>query len=135
MFLGNISDSANSDELPLRINVQDGGYSFSTTPAGYYRYLSEIENLDLVGEKLTSAVWYTLLAIQNFSLLIIMFLRMIIMMFLAAVGFIIVLLYVFGKEGSGFWKYSGWVKWYVVFGSIQVILSFANRLLLETITG
>lgn len=133
MFLNGISNSEDSDELPLRISVQDAGYSFSTTPTGYYRYMSEIENLDFVDEKLLSAFWYFLLALANLLLLIMMFVRMIVMMFLAAVGIIIVLLYAFGKEESGFWKYSDWLKWYLLVGSMQVILSFANRLLLESI--
>ena len=124
MFLNGISSSEDSDELPLRISVQDAGYSFSTTPTGYYRYMSEIENLDFVDEKLLTAFWYFLLALAKLLLLI---------MFLAAVGIIIVLLYAFGKEESGFWKYSDWLKWYLLVGSMQVILAFANRLLLESI--
>ena len=135
MFLNDLSDSKNSNELPLRVYAEDSGYGFNTTPTGYYRYLSEIENLDLVDEKFTNSIWYAFLAFSNLFLLIVMWVRMIVMMFLAAVGFVIVLLYVFGKEDSGFWRYSDWIKWYAIVGSIQLILAFANRLLLESITG
>ena len=91
------------------------------------------DNIEYVDEKVEAAFLYCLLAIANFALLVIMFLRMLAMMFLAAVGMIIVLLYAFGKEESGIWKYSTWVKWYLLIGSIQVILSLANKLLLEDI--
>ena len=73
MFLNDLSDSKNSNELPLRVYAEDSGYGFNTTPTGYYRYLSEIENLDLVDEKFTNSIWYAFLAFSNLFLLNLLF--------------------------------------------------------------
>ena len=131
MFLDSTGLSKTTDELPIRIHVEETGYSFSTTPTGYYRYLAEIENLDYVDEKITDAFWYTLLAFSNLALWIVMFVRMVLMMFLAAVGFVMVIMYIFGRDNLK--KYTNWLKWYALIGSMQLILAFANRLLIETI--
>ena len=135
MFLEDLSegDTTKSDEMPLRVYAEEIRYGFSTTPAGYFRFLAEIENLDYVNDKFSSAAIYTLMAISNCWLWLIMFLRMLIMMILALVGFLIVLSYVFGKEGSTFWSYKNWVIMYAAMASIQVILSITNRLLMESI--
>ena len=135
MFLEDISDdsSRTSKELPLRVYVEDAQYSFSTTPAGYYRYLSEIENLNCVKKKISASVLYLILAFFNLALWLIMFARMIIMMILVVIGFIIILFYVFGKENTVFWRYKDWLKIYIAIASIQLIISIANRLLIECI--
>ncbi len=137
MFLGYFIDSEDTSlEGPIRVYVemQEGetGYSFSTTPTGYFRYMSEINNDALVGKKGMYLLWYTITVIANALFLIAMFVRMIIMMGLAAISFFIVVYYLFCKdEEVALRQYKSCMTTYLVFTLIQVALAGVVRIIID----
>ena len=131
IFLEDIAEGRDSTEFPIRVNVE-GAYSFSTTPTGYFRYMSEIENLDLLGIKAAYAVGYLLMAFMNWVIMLAMFVRMLLMMLLAVVGYVIVLINVFSKENSSNWRFKDWVMLYIGIAFIQVFLALVSRIMFKT---
>ena len=129
MFLEDVAVvDRNEKELPIRVNVE-GVYEFSTTPTGYCRYMAEIPNLDLIWPKIMYAVGYLVLTIFNFSMAIAMFVRMIYLMWLSIKGFIVVLVNLFNKNGSGNWQFGSWVITYASVSAVQVLLALLCRII------
>ncbi len=118
-----------SYELPIRVNVESAGYSFSTTIAGYMRYMSDIQDFDRIGEKFLYVFAYIALAWINLFMVIIMFFRMISLWVLSMIGPITASLNVFGKEGI--MDYGKWIKRYLYNTFIQVFLILVYKILLE----
>ena len=111
-------------ELPIRVNVEEAGYSFSTTDTGYVRYMAQIQNVDLCGIKFTYVFAYFFLALRNIAIAILMMIRTILMFGLAVLGPIIVLFYSLGQAHLLPIDYRGWVRWYISLAFIQVMLAF-----------
>ena len=118
-----------SYELPIRVNVESAGYSFSTTIAGYMRYMYDIQDLDRIGEKFLYVFAYIILSWVNLAMVIIMFFRVIALWGLSIAGPITAALNVFGI--NGIMDYRIWVRRYVFNTSIQVFLILLYKILLE----
>ncbi len=84
-------------ELPIRVNVEDV-YSFSTTHAGYARYMSTTSDPDEALQIIGSACEYMVLAAANFAIAIIGIIRVLCVWVLSVVGPIMSIRYVFGKQ-------------------------------------
>lgn len=124
MFLSKMMTNGQT-ELPIRVNVAEAGYSFSTTDTGYVRYMAQIENVDLSGVKFTYVLAYLALAIMNLLTALVMLIRTILMFGLALVGPIVVIFYALDKPHLLPMDYRGWAKAYISIASIQVVLAFA----------
>ncbi len=123
IFLPNVMES-NHTELPIRVNVAEAGYSFSTTQTGYVRYMAQIENVDLSGIKFLYVLAYLFLSLRNLIIASLLMIRTFLMFALAILGPIIVLFYSFNLTHLLPIDFRGWVMWYVSLASIQVILAF-----------
>ena len=111
-------------ELPIRVNVAEAGYSFSTTDTGYVRYMAQIQNVDLSGIKFIYVFAYFFLALRNLAIAILMMIRTILMFGLAVLGPIIVVFYSVGQSHLLPIDYRGWVRWYIGLAFLQVMLAF-----------
>ncbi len=120
-------------EGPIRVNVEEAGYSFSTTPTGYIRYMAEMENLDRYEEKALYVIEYVILAWSNLICLIAMVLRMIMMMFLAVFGFVVVLKNVLSSKTTSMLGYKTWVIVYASIAAIQIVLAIIAKLILTNV--
>lgn len=118
-----------SNEGPIRVNVKSAEYSFSTTVTGYFRYMSEIEDVDRYVEKAIYTGGYIVLVLVNLAVIIFMFLRMIGMMVLAIIGPIIAALNAFHIQGG--MNYRTWVELYVRLALVQVIMAIIYRIILN----
>ena len=114
----------NNTELPIRVNVAETGYSFSTTDTGYARFMAQIKNVDLSGVKFTYVFAYFFLALRNLLIAILMFIRTVLIFGLAVIGPIIVLFYSFDRSDMLPIDYEGWIRWYLRLASFHVILAF-----------
>ena len=115
-------------ELPIRVNVEDV-YSFSTTPAGYVRYLSLTEDVRDVMKKITCTMTYLVLAVVNLAVVSIMFFRMFLLWGLAIGGPVIVVLYVLGVESP--LKFNTWVSLFIRASLIQVFIAIVYMIFLR----
>ncbi len=134
MFLGDLR--AEKDELPIRVSVNmplepSGGYSFSTNFTGYVRYMSQIEDVDMYGEKATYVFSYLGLVIVNLLGSLVMLVRMILMLILAIVGPIIAAVHAIRNESIGAINFNTWVKLYVSLAAIQIFFAIVCRIILE----
>ena len=134
MFLPKINDENTSEkELPIRVNVQEAGYSFSTNPTGYIRYVAGIENHELCGKKILYTSTYLVLAIINLIVMIIMIARTIGMWLLGVLGPIIVALHVLNVDDKFKIKYQDWAKWYLTLAMVQVVLALISYITLKVV--
>ena len=117
-------------ELPIRVNVEDT-YSFSTTAAGYVRYLSLTEDVNEWLQKLVCTMVYLLLAIVNLVMVLLMMARVFVLWILSMAGPIIATMTVFKKENT--MKFGTWAEMYVAVSLIQVALAFIYKLILAVI--
>lgn len=117
-------------ELPIRVKVEDV-YSFSTTPAGYVRYLSLTEDVRDVLKKITCTMTYIILATVNLAVVIIMFLRMFVLWGLAIGGPVVVVLYVLGVESP--LKFKTWVSLFIRASLIQIFIAIAYMIFLKMV--
>lgn len=120
-----------SNEGPIRVNVKEAGYSFSTTVTGYFRYMAEIEDVDRYVEKAVYTFAYIALVIVNFIVMIFMFFRMIIMLVLAMAGPIIAVLQALNIQNG--MSYKKWVELYIRLALVQVIIGVIYRIILKYI--
>lgn len=119
---------SNSDEGPIRVNVESAEYSFSTTVTGYYRYMSEIEDVDRYLEKTSYTLIYIVLVAVNSVTMIFMFLRVLAMIGLGVVGPIVTVLEAFGVQGQ--FDYRSWCKLYIKLSLIQIIIALIYKIIL-----
>ena len=122
MLLGDLNKQTSS-ELPIRVNVDSSGYSFSTNTTGYIRYMAQISNVDLWLKKGMYSFVYLFLALRNLFLVIVMFVRMIVMFIFSILGVLIVILHVFNKDNLIPINYTQWIIFYIGLTSIQVLLA------------
>lgn len=121
-------------EGPLSVEVETAGYTFSTTPTGYVRYMADLKNLDLYQEKALYVVEYVCLAWSNLLILVSMTIRMLLMMFLSVIGFFLVLKNVLTPKKTDMVGYKSWIISYAAIASLQVILAIVARFILDSVT-
>ena len=127
-----IEEEGKAGELPIRVNVEETGYSFSTNATGYVRYIAGIENVDLYDKRMLYTLAYFFLALINLAAIGLMLVRMVVMLVLSIMGPIIAALHVWNQEGRVKVTYRDWVNWYLSWASIQVIFAVTYRLILES---
>ena len=110
-------------ELPIRVNV-DGVYSFSTTFAGYARYMSTTSDPDEGLQIIGSAFEYMVLAFANLFIAIIGIARVLCVWILSIVGPIMSVKYVFGKQNQMDLRI--WVTAYAVAVLIQIPIALVG---------
>lgn len=116
-------------ELPIRVNVKEVGYSFSTTRTGFIRYMAQIQNVNLFGEKIAYTLIYLALALLNLGLAILFLIRAIFIMIASVYGIIIVGAKAIGKENALSMDYMHWLVWFLGLTSCQTILILAYSLM------
>lgn len=122
-----------SYELPIRVNVENAGYSFSTTVAGYARYLAAFDDFNLWLKKMVNVIAYLGYAILNFIAVYGMLFRIFIIGYLTVIGPLISVTYAF--KGKPFMKFSTWVTMYATIYLLPIIfLSGTYTFLLKTIS-
>lgn len=131
MFLEGIKVNSSKDEFvnegPLRVNVEEAEYSFSTNITGFFRYMAEIEGVNRCLEKGAYTIGYIALSLVNFLLTAFMAIRMLGMMILAMIGPILAGLYAMNVKSP--MKYSSWVKLYVCLAVVQVIFVIVYQII------
>ena len=115
-------------ELPIRVNVEDT-YSFSTTLAGYTRYMSTTSDEDKVLQMFVNAVLYMVFALLNLIVSLFGIARVILVWILSIKGPIMSIRYIWGKQDEiGLRK---WAKLYVIIVFIQIPIAFFGRLAID----
>ena len=122
-------EQTKTEELPIRVNVEAAGYSFSTTPTGYVRYMAGIKDVNEYFEKGIFVVTYIVLVWVNVVITGIMLLRMIGLWGLSIAGPITAVLSIFNIEGPV--NFNRWVSLYVRLSFIQVLLAIMYRIILQ----
>ena len=125
------AEQRDSYELPIRVNVENAGYSFSTTVSGYLRYVSNISDVDRYAEKTLYVFSYIAFAAINCVVVVFMLVRMFALWFLSILGPIISAFTVFDIELPI--SYGSWVSAYVWLSMIQVVLAVGYMILLNCI--
>ena len=116
-------------ELPIRVNVETAGYSFSTTAAGYARYMAGIEDVDEWVEKGLYTLGFIVLAWVNLAVIIFMIVRMFALWILSMIGPIAAALHILNIEGM--MSFRRWAGLYISLSLIQVLLSMIYTLILN----
>lgn len=124
-------DQTDSDELPIRVNVESAGYSFSTTPTGYARYMAGIKDVNEYTEKAIFVISYIVLVWVNVAMLVIMLIRTLGIFVLAMVGPISAVLSIFNIEGPV--NFNRWVSLYIRLSIIQIFLAIMYKIILQCI--
>ncbi len=122
-------DNTKNVELPIRVNVEGAGYSFSTTAAGYFKYMSHFNDVDEWIEKGFYTLGYIVLALLNLLMIVVMLLRMLALWILAIAGPLIAVLSVWNLDSKNLFR--TWVKLYVGLSMIPVAISIIYLLLLD----
>ena len=120
-FFAIIQRNNNTYELPIRVNVESAGYSFSTTMAGYAEYMAGIEDVDNTSDKAYYTFSYILLVWLNVIAVIFMVFRMLILLVLSIIGPISAVLSIFNIGGPI--KFRNWVIMYAVLSGVQIIMA------------
>ena len=131
MFLPKIRGE-NETELPIRVNVEKAGYSFSTNVTGYVRYMLECDDTDYLAQKALYLVVYFVLAGVNLAMAVLMFFRLVAMLGLSVAGPIIATLHVVNLDDKLHVTYRDWVKAYLILAGVQLVLAIASRIILAT---
>ena len=127
--LFNSLESRETRELPIRVNVETAGYSFSTTAAGYARYMAGIEDVDEWVEKGLHTLTFIVLAWVNLILIIFMIVRMFALWILSMLGPITAALHILNIEfGMSFRR---WAGLYISLSFVQVFLSIIYTIILN----
>lgn len=127
--LFNKIENIETRELPIRVNVETAGYSFSTTAAGYTRYMAGIEDVDEWVEKGLYTIGFIALAWVNLILIILMLVRMIALWILSMIGPITAALHILNIEfGMSFRR---WTSLYISLSFVQVLLSILYTIILN----
>lgn len=128
IFLDNVKVK-NSEEGPIRVNVEEAKYSFSTTITGYFRYMAEIEGVNRCLEKGVYAFCYIVLAFINLLLASFMVIRMLGMLVLSMLGPILVGLNTINIKSP--MKYSTWIRLYVSLAAVQIIFTLVYQVIFK----
>ena len=127
--LFNSYESTNTEELPIRVNVEGAGYSFSTTPTGYIGYMAKSNDVKRCVEKFAYTIAYIVMVWGNVAIIAIMLARTATMWILAVIGPITAVLCIFDIQTR--FDFRRWIRLFVLLSSMQVILSFINMIILK----
>lgn len=120
-------------ELPIRIKVENADYSFSTTVAGYARYMASTDDENEWSKKLEFGMAYIGLAFINFVAVYAMVIRMFVLGFLSVLGPIIAVQYAFKREPI--LSYGSWTGMYIVISVLPMVcMQIAYKLILAPIS-
>lgn len=122
-------EQTKTKELPIRVNVEAAGYSFSATPTGYVRYMAGIKDVNEYFEKGVFVVVYIALVWVNVVIIVIMLIRVVGLWGLSIVGPITAVLSIFNIEGPV--NFNRWVSLYVRLSLIQVLLAIVYKIILQ----
>ena len=114
-------------EFPIRVNVEEAGYSFSTNITGYFRYRTEIEGIQNYREKGLYTGLYIALSWTNVILAVFFMLRVFVMAVLAVIGPIIAVQYSVNIENS--LRYRSWCKIYARLALVQIFFVLLYKLI------
>lgn len=117
-------------ELPIRVNVENT-FSFSTTFAGYARFMSMTSDPDEGLQILSSAAIYMVFALANWLLAIIGVVRILAAWLLSILGPIMSIRFVFGKQSEISLRY--WAAAYAVVVLIQIPMAFLGKLAISIV--
>lgn len=120
-FFSLIQRNNNTYELPIRVNVENAEYSFSTTMAGYAGYMASSQNIDKTSTKAFYTFCYIVLVGLNVIAIVFMIIRMLILLVLSIVGPISAALTVF--DISGPMSYRNWIIIYVILSAVQILMA------------
>lgn len=118
MFLEDVKVK-DSKEGPIRVNVQEADYSFSTNITGFFRYMAGIEGVNRCLEKGAYTIAYIVVSFINLLLAAFMMIRTLGMMVLAIVGPVLAGLQAMNIKSP--MKYTTWVRMYVCLAAVQLI--------------
>lgn len=122
-----------TNEFPIRVILKDSEkiYSFSTNVTGYVRYMSQISNASLIGDKFMYTVIYIVFVLINVAAVICMFVRFWMLMGLSIIGPLIAVANSMNKKELFGMTYQEWTISYIKWSSIQLIFAIAYRIMLE----
>ena len=122
-----------TNEFPIRVVLKDSEkiYSFSTNVTGYVRYMSQISNASLIGDKFMYTVIYIVFVLINVAAVICMFVRFWMLMGLSIIGPLIAVANSMNKKELFGMTYQEWTISYIKWSSIQLIFAIAYRIMLE----
>lgn len=142
IMIFNIVDNAKNtneietNELPIRVYVEEARYSFSTTTTGYMRYMASIDNVDKAKEKAKYSFTYLMMAIFNLFFAILMFIRMLAIFGLAIIGPLIVIQDVIQDIipiAIVQINYRTWAIWFLMISVFQALMAIGCAILKITI--
>ena len=120
-FFSLIQRNNDTYELPIRVNVENAGYSFSTTFAGYTGYMASSQNVDKTSTKAFYTFCYIGFVALNVITIAIMVIRMLILLVLSVIGPISAALSVFDIQGP--MNFRNWVVLYVIISAVQILMA------------
>ena len=118
-------------ELPIRVNVKNADYSFSTNITGYYRYMAQTENVEDAYKKAGYTILYFISVIFNLLAEVSMICRIFILWFLSVQGPLIAANYAIRKNGLR--QYNIWLRTYLILSSIQIIYCVIYKVIYKMI--
>ena len=122
-------DEEDTYELPIRVNVEETKYSFSTTVTGYVRYMASIEDVDKYAEKAFYSFGYIFLALINLLAVVMMLVRMFGLWILSILWAIIATMNIFDKKII--MSYKTWVELYISLSIIQIVVTMGYKIVLN----
>ena len=128
-FFSIIQRNNNTYELPIRVNVENAEYSFSTTMAGYAGYMASSQNVDETSTKAFYTFCYIVLVALNVIAIVFMVIRMLILLVLSVIGPISAALSVFDIQGP--MEFRNWVILYVIISAIQILMAIGCMITLK----
>ena len=119
-------------EGPIRVNVKEAKYSFSTTITGYYRYMCEIEDVNKSPQKALYTFCYVGVVIVNCVVAIAMFIRLFGIILLSIAGPIIAVSSPFNVVFK--FRYTEWIIAYFLIALMQNVFGGFYLLILKCFT-
>ena len=128
-----IESGISEKEYPIRIYVEETGYSFSTTIIGYARYKAGVQEESFQVERTRYIIAYLVLVLINGLIFLAMLGRVLAMMLYAVIGPIAAVLTAFRVERLPFFQFRQMTIHFLLWMSIPVIISILYRISLETV--
>lgn len=130
-YLVKILKVEDSTELPIRVNVEEAEYSFSTNITGYFRYMTEIEGIQNYKEKGMYTFIYILIAFVDLGLALFFDIRMFLIIIGAIIGPIIAVRYAANVKNAIL--YRKWCKAFVKLSFVQIFFVILYKLIYQVI--
>lgn len=128
-FTSFFGDETGGDAF-IRVNVAgDTNYSFSANLTEFARFMTQINTVKKLNEKLMYIAIYAFLVFANIVTLLIMLVRSAMIIILSAQGPIVATAYSIDKKVFNM-SYSDWIKKYLKWTSIQFILMLGYKLII-----